>query len=282
MLDIYTVLVASGRLTVQKASGTRRAPSIRWNALAAPQSLESHCATVRCSHPNLGPRTRPSEERLQFSLRPGQDTRPPSSERLEFLCSHPIAASIWSNRCNPGTVYALPEEDAIAERRMLIARSGDERQQRVPLLRWLRVLQGSLARVPDLRSSGGNFDKKCSLVWSLRSPETNIASDQVLLTNTPHLYCGSTGSMLTRHRSNGPEELDRRRGMANLSGRVIQRHCVVSLCTVHKVLAKKTSNIHCGLMADEAPHTCELESSNFALQSTVRFGTMSCCNPRRY
>ena len=32
LLDIYTVLVASGRLTGQKASGTRRAPSIRWEA----------------------------------------------------------------------------------------------------------------------------------------------------------------------------------------------------------------------------------------------------------
>ena len=35
-----------GRLTVQKASGTRRAPSIRWKAQVAPLSAESHCATV--------------------------------------------------------------------------------------------------------------------------------------------------------------------------------------------------------------------------------------------
>ena len=28
--------------------------------------MESHYATVRCSHPILGPRTRPSEERLEF------------------------------------------------------------------------------------------------------------------------------------------------------------------------------------------------------------------------
>ena len=35
-----------GRLTSQKAPGTRRAPSIRWTALAAPLSAESHCATA--------------------------------------------------------------------------------------------------------------------------------------------------------------------------------------------------------------------------------------------
>ena len=33
--SVYIVSIASGRLTVQKASGTRRAPSIRWKALAA-------------------------------------------------------------------------------------------------------------------------------------------------------------------------------------------------------------------------------------------------------
>ena len=42
-------------------------------------------------------RTRPHEERLEFSRRLGQDARP-SSDWLEILCSHPIAASIWSNR----------------------------------------------------------------------------------------------------------------------------------------------------------------------------------------
>ena len=96
-----------GRLTVQKASGTRRAQSIRWSIPAATLSAESHCATVRCSHPILGPRTRPSEESLEFTLRPGQDTQP-SPERLEFLCSHPSAAPIWSNRRNRGTENALP------------------------------------------------------------------------------------------------------------------------------------------------------------------------------
>ena len=50
----------------------------------------------------VGPRTRPSEERLGFSLRPGQEIRP-SEERREIPCSHPIAASIWSNRRNRGT-----------------------------------------------------------------------------------------------------------------------------------------------------------------------------------
>ena len=57
LLDIYTVSSASGRLTVQKASGNHRAPSILWKAPAAPLSAESHCATVRCSHPILAPRT---------------------------------------------------------------------------------------------------------------------------------------------------------------------------------------------------------------------------------
>ena len=43
-----------------------------------------------------------SEERPEFPLHPGQNTRP-SLERLEFLCSHPVAP-IWSNRRNRGTV----------------------------------------------------------------------------------------------------------------------------------------------------------------------------------
>ena len=115
--DIYTVSSAQKALTVQKASGSRRAPTIRWKAPATPLSAGNSCATVRCSHSILGPRTGPSEERLEF-LRPGQDT-PPSSERLEFLCNNPIAAPVWSNRGNRGTVYALPREDAILEGRML-------------------------------------------------------------------------------------------------------------------------------------------------------------------
>ena len=71
---------ASGRLTVQK---------VIWNSLCTQKKSrthwrprypsESHCATVRCSYPTLGPRNRPCEE------------------RLEILCSHPIAATIWSN-----------------------------------------------------------------------------------------------------------------------------------------------------------------------------------------
>ena len=91
MRDVDAVL--SGCLT----------PSIRWKAPAAPPSEESQSATVRCSYPILGPRTRPSPERLEFSLRPGQDARP-SSMQLKIPCSHPIAASIWSNRRNRGTV----------------------------------------------------------------------------------------------------------------------------------------------------------------------------------
>ena len=39
----------------------------------------------------------------RLRLRPGQGARP-SSERLEIPCAHPIAASIWSNRRNRGTV----------------------------------------------------------------------------------------------------------------------------------------------------------------------------------
>ena len=103
LFDIYTVSIASGRLTVQKASGARRASSIRWKAQAAPLSAESHCATVRCTYPIPGPRTRPSEELLEFPLRPGQDARP-SPGRLETPCSHPVAAPIRSNRRSRGTV----------------------------------------------------------------------------------------------------------------------------------------------------------------------------------
>ena len=66
-------------MTVQKASGTRRAPSIRWKALAAPLPAESRCATVRCSHPILGPRTRSSEERLEFPSALARILEPPES-----------------------------------------------------------------------------------------------------------------------------------------------------------------------------------------------------------
>ena len=129
MRDVDSVLsgclsLASGRLTVQKASGTRRAPSIRWKALAAPLSAESHCATVRCSYLTLGPRTRPSEELLEASsaiLHPPQSgsrsfaaiqSLPPSgvtaaiaerkkasATRNEFMIRHHEDVGVWLFRC---------------------------------------------------------------------------------------------------------------------------------------------------------------------------------------
>ena len=97
---------ASGRLTVQKASGTSRAPSIRWKALAAPTPLfrgkplrPPHAAAIQF----LGRQPDPPKSGSSFLLRPGQDARP-SSERLEILYSHLIAVSIWSNRRNRGTI----------------------------------------------------------------------------------------------------------------------------------------------------------------------------------
>ena len=98
--------VASGRLTVLKASGTRRAPSIRWKAPAAPLPAESHCATVRCSYPILGAEnpTLRSAARVLPPPWPGCSTL---FKAARVLCSHLTAAPIWSNHRNRGTVYAF-------------------------------------------------------------------------------------------------------------------------------------------------------------------------------
>ena len=48
------------RPTGQKASGTRRAPRIRWKALAAPLSAENHCADAALQLPLLARTPRPS------------------------------------------------------------------------------------------------------------------------------------------------------------------------------------------------------------------------------
>ena len=190
----------------QKASGKHQRPR---------HPAESHCATVRCSHPLLAPRTRPSEE------------------RLEFLCSHPIAVTIWSNRRNRGTVCALPEEDAIAEGRMLIAWSGDGRQQNSTQACFAghRVLQGIWLVFQTFVFSGCIFEKKRSLVWSPRSPETNIATGQVLLTGTPHLYSDSEASMLKRCRPNGTEQHVSEASLVMITRFVTQwRHSVATNC----------------------------------------------------
>ena len=78
MRDVNAVLsgclsLAPRRLTVQKGSGTRRAPSTYWKHQRPRNPAESHCAAVRCSYPILRPRTRLSEERLKVSLRHGQN-----------------------------------------------------------------------------------------------------------------------------------------------------------------------------------------------------------------
>ena len=117
---------------------------------------------------------------------PRKATAPPyaaassSSAAIQLLPPYGVTAEIAELK------IALPEEDAIAEGRMKEV--------------WL-VFQTFVL-------SGGNFEKKRSLVWSLRSPETNISTGQVFLTSTSYLCCGSTTSMLTRHRPNGPVALD--------------------------------------------------------------------------
>ena len=95
LLDIYTVSVASGRLTLQKASGTRCAPT----SAPAIRGKPLHHRTLQLSNSWAENTTVRRAARVLPPLHPGQDTRP-SSERLKFLCSHPIAASIWSNRRN--------------------------------------------------------------------------------------------------------------------------------------------------------------------------------------
>ena len=123
---------ASGRLTVQKASGTRRAPRKHLEGTGGPllRRKPLRHRTLQLSNSTLG--NRPSEELLEFPFSVGQDTRP-SSERLEIPCSHPTAAPIWSNRRNRGTVYAF----AIAEGRMLIAGVAmNGNKERPSLLRW--------------------------------------------------------------------------------------------------------------------------------------------------
>ena len=93
--------------------GASDSPESIWNPSCTKHPLESTSGpAIRGKplrhrtlqlYPTLGPRTRPSEEWLEFSSPPwpGCSTLP---ERLEILCSHPIAAPIWSNRCNRGTV----------------------------------------------------------------------------------------------------------------------------------------------------------------------------------
>ena len=78
--------LALGSLTVQKTSGTRRAPSI-----PLPRGKPLRRRTLQLSNSRLGTR--------------------PSSERLEFLCSHPIAVPIGCNHRNRGTVYACAIAD---------------------------------------------------------------------------------------------------------------------------------------------------------------------------
>ena len=80
-----------GRLTVHEAFGTRRTPSIRWKALAAPLSAESHCATV-----TLQPSTSWAEN--------------PTFRRAALQPSN--CCPIWSNRRNRGTVQASATRNA--------------------------------------------------------------------------------------------------------------------------------------------------------------------------
>ena len=55
-------------------------------------------------------------------------------------------------QANVGSALSrLAEEDAIAGGCVLISRSGDERQQRLPCFAGHRMLEGSLARVPEIR-----------------------------------------------------------------------------------------------------------------------------------
>ena len=74
-------------------------PSIRWKELAAPLSAKSLCITVRCSRPILGPRTRPSEERLEFPSALARMLDPPqsgssSSAAIQLLPPSGVTAAI--------------------------------------------------------------------------------------------------------------------------------------------------------------------------------------------
>ena len=115
MRDVNAVLsgclsLAPERLTVQKASGTRRAPSTYWKTLAAPQfrGKPLRRRTLQLSNSQA---ENPTLRRAAKVLPPpwpecwGQNAGP-SSERLEISCSHPSAAPIWSNRRNRGMAEA--------------------------------------------------------------------------------------------------------------------------------------------------------------------------------
>ena len=103
LLDIHTVPVA-GRLTVQKASWAENPDPPKSGSSSPPPLWPGYSTLLRAARVPLQPSN---------------------------CCPH------WSNRRNRGTVYAFPDEDAIAEGRMLIAQSGDELQQRASrLLCW--------------------------------------------------------------------------------------------------------------------------------------------------
>ena len=135
--------LASGRLTIQyplwpvvhPASAVKHwRPRYPQKATAPPYAAAIH----------FWARNRPSEERLELSFSFGQDTRP-SSERLEIFCSHPIAAPIWCNRRNRGTV----KTSATRKDETFLEGSSPSRQASLAIFRVVRSQCSS--------SSGGNF-----------------------------------------------------------------------------------------------------------------------------
>ena len=112
MRDVNAVLNGCLTSTPCRSVETSDSPESIWNPSRTQHPLEStsgpairekplHHRTLQQS--NSWAENQTLRRAARVPLRPGQDARP-SLERLEFLCSHPIAASIWSNRRNRGTV----------------------------------------------------------------------------------------------------------------------------------------------------------------------------------
>ena len=74
------------------------------------------CATVRCSHPILGPRTRPFEERLEFSLRPVQDILDPPQSGSSSSTEEEVQLRVQVEEEEIGEKYGKEQGEEQGER----------------------------------------------------------------------------------------------------------------------------------------------------------------------